>query len=462
MESFIFYTTVVILVYFFMLGLWYLGCLIYSWPKIIKVFKEVDLGNIPELISSNLIPISITIPTFNGSKRILNTLYSIFNNTYKHVQVIVVNDGSTDNTLEMLINEFDLYEVPHVIKEVIKTSKIHHLYRSKKNIHLWVVDKEHGPANNAADANNVGLNTAIFPLFMTIDDDTVLEPNALDLLVYSFLSQHNTISMGGALRVLNGNRVENGKLMTKQLPSNFIAAVQAVEYLRSFTYGRASMDISSGAAMCFPGAFSLFETHALKEAGGYDVHNPGYDAEITMKLQHMMRKRKYPTNMHFMSAAFAWTEVPNTLKAYFVQRRKWQYGMLRSVFNHISMLFNPNYGFAGLVSFPAFILFEVFGPVVEFISYVLLILAIVLGLLSWKITLLFLLLAWAYNTLITVLSYLLDSFTFYTYKHKNILYFIYLVTLEMFGLRQIRAISCTYGTLKYFLKDILKIDSIQP
>lgn len=450
----IYYITIGILIYFFILASWYLIALIYSSPKIIKIFKEIEYGNISELISNNLIPISITIPSYNSGKKILNALSSIFHNTYKNVQIIIVSDGSTDNTLEILKNEFELYEIPPMVKDIVKTAPIKHLYQSKKKPNLFVVDKEHGPANNGADNNNTGLNVAKFPLFMTIDDDTVLEPNALSLLLYSFLSQSNTVSVGGALRVLNENHVQDGKLLSKKMPNSYVAAVQSMEYLRSFTYGRASLDISVGGAMCFPGAFSLFETKMLKEIGGYDTYNPGYDAEIVIKIQHLMRQKNYPTNVHFMSGSFAWTEVPATFKSYWSQRSRWQLGMLRSAFKHITMLFNPKYGFVGLISFPAFIFFEIFGPVIEFISYLLLLLAICTSAISWNITFLFLFLAWGYFVLITILSYLLDYLTFHSYKCTSIFRLIYLVTLEMMGLRQFRALCCTYGTLNFFFKSI--------
>ena len=446
-----------IVVYFFLLSAWYLISIIVSFPKIIKIYQQVELGNISELILKDfktIIPLSIIIPTYNGEKRVLNTIYSILESTYKNVQIIVGNDGSTDNTMELLKNKFELYEIPPVFKKIISTSPIRHFYQSKLYPNLFVLDKEHNAANNAADINNAGLNAARSPLCITLDDDTVLEPNALSLLFFSFLSQPNTLAVGGALRILDGNKVEKGKLLTRNMPTEYLPALQSLEFLRSFTYGRASMDVSVGGAMGYSGAYSLFETQALRDVGGFDTHNPSYDAEVIMKIQQTMRKNKYPTNIHYMAGSFAWTDEPSTLRKYCSQRMRWQYGLLMSCFKHIGMLFNPKYGVAGMIFFPAYLFFETFGPIVECISYILLVVTVILGIISWPIVVWFFLLAWGYIVLISVLSYMLDLYSFHSYKNTSIFRIISTVTLEMLGLRQMRAISCTCGAIKYLFKSV--------
>lgn len=458
MQNSIQYLLFVILIYYFILSIWYLVSILYSFPKIIRTFNNITFGNIPRIISDNLLPMSIIIPSYNGGRSLLNAIYSILKSHYKNIQIVVVDDGSTNNTLTILKDEFELREIPPVFKKTIPTCRIHHVYQSKKYRNLFVLEKEHCPANNGADSNNAGLNFATSPLFMTIDDDTILEPSALTLMIFSFLSQPNTLSVGGALRVLGSNKVEQGVIITKNISDQALTALQSVEYLRSFTYGRASLDISlGGGAMCFPGAFSLYETKIIKDAGGYDTLNPSYDAEIVMKVQHIMRNRQYPTNLHFMSGSFAWTKVPSTLKTYFNQRARWHYGMAKSVLRHIGMFMNPRYGFVGMVSFPGYIAFELFGSIVEFISYVILLFAIIFGSITCKVFLLFFLLAWGYFILVSILSYFLDFLTFDSYKEINIFRIIYFVTIEMFGVRQLRAVACTYGVLKFFIERLIRL-----
>lgn len=445
-----------ILIYLALLSAWYTVLLVISFPEVIKKFKESRYGNIHQLIDEEIqIPITVVTPAFNEEKRIVNMIQGVFNSNYKHVKLIIVNDGSTDGMMALLEKEYSLYEVPLIIKQHIKTSTIKRCYKSLTNPNLTVIDKEHSPYGCAADAVNAGLNACQTPIMLTIDADTILEPEALSRLLFTFLSRSHCVAASGAVYVLNSNVVENGKVMTTNLPSRFIPAVQSVEYLGSFLYGRSALNVLGG-ALCFPGAFTLFETEILHDVGGFDTPNFAYDAEIITKLHHHMRKNNYPYKISYSSNASCWTEVPSTFTHYWKQRAVWQRGMWRTVTRHIGMLFNPKFGIVGMLTFPSYILFDILGPVVECVSWILFIIALWYGLVSVPALLWFLLLAWGFVTFIATAMIFLNIISFNKYaKPIDVLKSAWLVFVEMFGFRQARALCCTLATVRYCINRML-------
>lgn len=451
MASFLHEATLVILVYYLILSIWYTLLLILSFPEVIKKFQEAIYGNIPRFINElALIPITIVTPAFNETSRIMAMLQSILNSDYKNVRCIIVNDGSTDGMIPFLMETLQLYEVPLIIKQTIPTYPIKHYYQSALFPNVSVLDKEHSPFNCGADSLNAGLNACQTPIMLTVDADTVLEPEALSRMLFTFLAKQHCVVVSGSIYVLNENILENGRLLTTRLPRKFVSAVQSLEYLRSFLYGRAGLNVIGG-AMCYPGAFTLFETHCLREMGGFDQENFAYDAEIITKLHHFMRKNRYPYNINHSPNAFSWTEVPATAKSFWSQRDKWHRGMWRSSLRHIIMFMNPRYGIIGLLGFPTYILFEILGPVIEFISYFLFIIAYLIGAINATVLCWFLILAWGFLAYVTVAMIFLNRITFNKYnKTRDSFRAILLTFLEMTWFRQFRAACCFRATIRYF------------
>lgn len=455
MENIILHFNIGILIYFVALSSWYLLILFAAFPDMINAYQESKYGNLDRLMQKCTVPVTVIIPAFNEEKRILNSLYSLLQNNYANLRIIVVNDGSTDNMLHLLTQEFSLIEIPLVINQTLKASEIRHYYQSKRYENLMVIDKAHGPANNGADCHNAGLNAAVTPIVITLDADTVVEPNAIVNILYSFLSHKHCVSVGGSVYISNDNPIEHGRLLTKLMPKKFIPTLQCIEYFRSFTYARSGLNSLSG-ALCYPGAFSLFETQALKEVGGFDSVNFSYDAEIIIKLHHKMRQLHYPTHVRFISNAAAWTNVPQTLRTFWRQRNHWQRGMLLSIYKHKAMMFNPKYGIVGLVTFPAYVFFDTLGPVIEFLSYLLLGISLYLGIVSWPVVGWYFLLAWGYILLLTMASFYLSLMTFKTFnRFPDLIRTLWLVSIEMLGFRQFRAACCFYSTFQFMVNRLL-------
>ncbi|MDX2346296.1 MAG: glycosyltransferase family 2 protein, partial [Legionella sp.] len=282
------------------------------------------------------------------------------------------------------------------------------------------------------------------------DADTILEKDAISFVLYDFLSSEHCLAVGGSLYLLNGNQVKNGKLLTKRMPQKLVPAMQSIEYLRSFSYGRVGLNQMSG-ALCYPGAFTLFETEALREFGGFDTNNFSFDAEVILKFHHKMRQLHYPTSVRFSVNAHAWTLAPDTLGAYWIQRNHWQRGMLLSAFKHITMFLNPKYGFIGLVTFPCYLLFEIAGPCVEFIAYCLLILSLIFHIVPLSLIAWYVFLAWGGLILLTLGVFYLNIITSHRfYRFSDLIRSLGLTTFEWFGFRQFKAACCFFGTLHFF------------
>lgn len=424
-----------------------------AFLETIRSFKEAEYTNVETLINKKkLVPITVIMPAYNEQKRILNSALSVLQSVYQNLNFIIVNDGSTDETLALLTNTFLLYEVPPVIKQVLPTKPVRAYYKSKKYPNLVVIDKEH---YGSADSVNVGVNACRTPLFITVDADTLLEPNSITRILFNFLTQAHCIAVGGGIYLLNECKIEKGKILSIRIPHNFVCGQQTCEYLRSFLYGRAGWNLFGG-THCYPGAFTLLEKKAVLEVGGYDIDNYSYDAEIILKLHEYMRRKKYPYKINYAINAFAFAEEPATFKAYWKQRNHWQRGLLRSVFRFKREFLNPKYGIVGLYTYPFFVLYEVFGPVIEFISYFLVLIAWYQGIINSYALLLFFILAWGYNAFLTMGCVLLNLLTFNIYRtFVDTINFLSLTILQMFGFRQFNALCCFFATIQYIYNRIL-------
>lgn len=444
-----------ILIYFLALSIWYAFTLILSYPDILRNFKLSDLQRDIKLMQYSSIPITILMPAFNQSKEILASIESVFKQNYPHLKLIIINDGSTDKTLNLLTQHYQLYSIPPAFRQSLKTQEIHRYYRSATHPSMLVIDKAPSLHHNAADALNAALNACQTPLCITLDADTVLSSQAVETMLFEFLSEKHCITVGGTVHILNDNQVKQGQVISSRMPKRWIPGFQFLEYFRAFTYGRAGLNALDG-ALCFPGAFTMYETRALKEFGGFDVANYAYDTDIIMQFHQRLRQHHYPTRVHFSAKASAWTKVPATLKSYWIQRNHWQRGMLRSIVRHRGMLFNPRYGVVGLLTFPSYVLFETLGPCVEFMAYVVFGLSLYLGLIHAHHALWFLLLAWAYLTLLSTGTYVLSvlssgqNFGPWALARQWIL-----LTAEWFGFRQFRASCCFISTCQFIVNRCL-------
>lgn len=453
MNNTLFYISSLLFIYFIFVWIGYSISLLATIHLILKKFNETKYNNIIESINiSQALPITTITPAFNEMSRISNTVKSILNSDYKNINMIIVNDGSTDQTLQYLIDTYALQQISPSFRQRIVTGKVRAYYQSTTIPNFIVIDKEHSPfANSGADCINAGLNACRTPLFVTLDADTVIEPESLSRMLFLYLTHPHCVAIGGNIYIPDKTKIKDGKLTETSIPSNITLGVQITEYLRSFIYGHEGWT-PLGGALCHAGAFTLLEHKAVMDIGGYDAYNFSYDAEIIMKLHHYMLKNHYPYSILYASNAIAWAESPMTFKQLWKQRNYWQRGLLRSVILHKQMLLNPRYKRVGLVGFPVFIFYEVVGPIVEGVSYVVAIIALIFHQISFVEFTWLLALAFGFLLVITAACMLISLVTYNKYYRKNdILKFIYLTFIDLILYRPLRSLSCLRASFQYVI-----------
>lgn len=318
------------------------------------------------MLSSEVAPtLSVLAPAYNEAATVVESVRALLTLQYPSLEVVLVNDGSTDDTVGVLRREYDLTAVHPVFRRRLATQPIRRIYRSRTHPGLVVVDKGNG---GKADALNAGLNVAVGELACAIDADTIVESDALLRMVRPFLTSDDVVGAGGTIRVANGSVVRGGRVVQARAPTNLLAGVQAVEYLRAFLFGRLGWNLLGG-NLIVSGAFGLFRRDALIEAGGYLHDTVGEDIEIVARLRRGGIERGAAHRIHFVPDPVAWTEVPTSLRVLGRQRDRWHRGLADVLWRHRRVIGNPRYGVLGLVTFPYFVI-ELVGPAIELVGVI--------------------------------------------------------------------------------------------
>jgi cellulose synthase/poly-beta-1,6-N-acetylglucosamine synthase-like glycosyltransferase len=423
-----------ILVYFVVLNSFYAVLLVLSIPEIWEQTRLAADEDFQRLMQSDALPpISILVPAHNESATIETSVTAILTLEYRNFEVVVVNDGSKDDTLERLRHAFDLYEVPRTYPATIATKPLRALYRSRTRTRLLVIDKENG---GKADSLNAGINASRFPLVIAVDADTLIEPEALLRLTRPFLLGRRIAAVGGTVRVANGCTVKDGRVTDARVPRRFLPGVQVVEYLRAFLFGRLGWN-RLGGSLVISGAFGLFRKEYLHAIGGYRTTSVVEDLDLVVRLHRHLRQQKLRYEIPFIPDPVAWTEVPESGRILSRQRERWHRGLIAAMWQYKSMLFNPRYGRVGLLAMPFFTFGEMLAPLVEVLGYVLTLGGFFLGVVNLNFALLFILVAWGYGMLLSLWAVVLEETSFRRYRRLGDLgRLLMYAMLENFGYRQ--------------------------
>src|SRR5437764_5391064 len=325
-------------------------------------------------------PITIIAPAHNEEASIRVAIRNLLELDYPQLEIIVVNDGSADRTLEELRDEFRLRAVRAVYVAEVKSASIRGLYRSDVDSRLLVVDKQ--AAGSKADAVNAGLNAATSPYICIVDSDSVLERDALLRIMVPILEDpKRVVAVGGIIRVLNGSEIKNGQLRRVRLPRKSIEILQVIEYLRAFLIGREAW-AGKNMLLIISGAFGVFRTDLVRAIGGYRSHAIGEDIDLVTRLHRYMRDKGQEYEIRFIPDPVCWTEAPSDMRSLRSQRSRWQKGLLDVLWPQRHMLFRVRYGRIGWFALPYLWIFELFAPLIEVAGIVSIILAACLGVLS--------------------------------------------------------------------------------
>lgn len=434
MNAFIHVSDHVILIYFLALNSFYALLLVLSIPEIWEQTRLADDDDFQRLMQSDALPpITLLVPAYNESATIVSSVTALLTLEYRSFEVIVVNDGSRDETMDRLREAFDLYEAPRTYPETIPTQPLRALYRSRSRTRLVVLDKENG---GKADSLNAAINASRFPLVIAVDADTLIEPDAMLRLTRPFLLGRHIAAVGGTVRVANSCTVAHGRVTDARVPRRFLPGVQVVEYLRAFLFGRLGWN-RLGGNLIISGAFGLFRKDYLLAIGGYRVESLVEDMDVVVRLHRYLLRNRIRYEMPFIPDPVAWTEVPEAGKFLGRQRERWHRGLLAAMWQYKGMIFNPRYGRVGLIAFPFYTFGETLAPLVEVLGYVITVVGFAFGIVSPTFALLFVLVAWGYGMLLSLWAVVLEEVSFRRYRRiGDLARLLVYATLENFGYRQ--------------------------
>lgn len=412
--------------------LFYLLLAILSWIAIKKYYKSKYFLLKEILVKSNhTVGVSIVAPAFNEATTIVYNVKSLLFQEYPKFEVVIVNDGSTDKTLEILISEFNLVKVDFFYQEKIPTQPVRGHYKSTNPIYskLLVVDKENGKSK--ADGSNAGINSAKYSLFICTDVDCILRKDTISMLAKPFIENtEKVIATGAAIRISNSCEFKDGMLFKSHFPDNFFARFQELEYIRSFLFGRMAWSKING-LLLVSGGLGMFDKETVIEAGGYWHKSLGEDMELITRMRKLMHTKKEKFLIIYIPESLCWTEVPASMTIFLRQRVRWARGLVQTLFLHKDVFLNPKYGKTGLLIFPYYLLYEFAVPILEVLGLIVL----TIDLLFFNINYDFLLIGSAFVYLfyisITLISVFLDQLI---YKHytgiKEVLILIIMIFIE--------------------------------
>lgn len=414
-----------------------------------KFLREHSTEELSPLHADFEPPVTIIVPAYNESATIASSVRALMQLEYPEYEIIVINDGSTDNTLDVLIDKFSLHPFPEVYHIKIQTKPVSTIYRSTKFSNIRVIDKTNG---GKADSINTGINASYYPLYCCVDADSVLERNSLKKVVRPFVEDPETVASGGVVRILNGCSVKEGFISKVGLSKNILALFQVVEYLRAFMFGRLGWT-PMNALLIISGAFGVFKKETVIAVGGYKTNCIGEDMELVVRLHRTLIEQGRPYKIHFVPDPVCWTEAPEKLSVLKNQRVRWQIGLAESLMANKSLLFNRKGGAVSWLAFPFFLIFECFGPLLEVSGLLIIVYSFYSGLIPNEFFLIFMMLAVGLGMLISVISLSLEEVSFRSSNNAAELLLLFIIAIiENLGYRQLNAIWRVMGMFNWLTK----------
>jgi cellulose synthase/poly-beta-1,6-N-acetylglucosamine synthase-like glycosyltransferase len=417
----------IVVVYFLTYAFVNLGLLLISFLSVKRSLQGAQLeelgGRDPDPAFCPLI--SLLVPAYNEEVTIVESVRSLLRLDYPGYEIIIVNDGSKDNTVKVLKEAYGFVRNDVDYQDHLGAAKVRGFYRStvelpKSVVRLVLVDKENG---GKADALNAGINASQGAYVASMDADSLMVPRTLHLAVQPVLDDPNRIvAVGGQIALSNNCLVSDGRVTEVRLPKTWIARFQVVEYMRSFTQARTGLaEIDS--LLILSGVFALFRRDVLISCGGFltkhqrsrvcheycgpHAETVCEDMEVVVRLQRYLMERGERPRVVFVPAPTSWTEAPEIYESLGKQRSRWYRGLWEVLALHKKMMFNPKFGRVGLFSLPYQLFYEALAPILEILGYLVLPLSWALGVLSLKALLAFGAIAMSFNLLLSTGSVLL-------------------------------------------------------
>lgn len=375
--------------------------------------------------------VSLLAPAYNEGMTIEENVKSLLGIKYNNFEVIVINDGSKDDSIEILSKAFELVATTEVYDPKIPTKNVKTIYKSTNPVYsnLIVIDKENG---GKADALNTGINVASNPYVVCIDVDCIMDKDVLLKLAKPFLeySDKRIIATGGVVRIANSCEIKSGKLVQVFAPENWLARIQVLEYLRAFILGRMAWSQMDG-LLLISGAFGMFDKEIVIASGGYNTKTVGEDMELVVRMRRYMIENKQEYRIQYIPDPLCWTEAPESFEILRKQRSRWTRGTIETLWIHRKMLFNPKYKTLGMLSFPYWFLYEFLAPIVEATGILITVLFVCLGILKWSFFVWLILLVYTFAVMFSFVALYAEESTFKRYQtYKDLFKLVFVAFIE--------------------------------
>lgn len=412
-----------------------------------KTIKEKSISEVFGFDNTiDYTPVSLLVPSYNEEVTICDTIDSLLCSEYSEYEIIVISDGSDDNSVNVIIDKYNLKKIYKPMRKSIETKEVLNVYKGiYKDRAITLIDKENG---GKADALNVGINYSKYPIFVAIDADSILEKQSIKRIITPFMKNRKTVAVGGNIKISNNITIKDGLVIDIDTPKKLIVSFQVIEYLRAFLANRMTWDILN-MNLIISGAFGAFNKKIVVDIGGYKSNTVGEDMELVMRIHKYFLENKEEYYISFASDANCYTQAPDSLKGLKTQRRRWQIGLIQSMSTHKSMLINRKWFLAKLY----YILFEMVTPIIELFGMIIIILSYLLNIINLEFLLLYCSIVLLYGFVISLKSIMLEVYAFRENINAKVVLKLILISLfESIGYRQLLSIyriSAFIGYKKY-------------
>ncbi len=361
-----------------------------------------------EICHEYYFPVSVIVPAHNEEVNILESVESLLQLDYKLYEILIIDDGSTDDTTKKLIDYFEMEEVKCPIRMSIPCKKIMSTYETNsEKVKITLICKENG---GKGDALNMGINAAAYPYFVCMDADSMLQRDSLKRIVQPVMEDDKTVAVGGLIRVAQCILLDRGRVAGYRLPWNMLLSMQVMEYDRSFLASRILLDQFNG-NLIISGAFGLFKKDIVVGAGGYENHNIGEDMELVVRLHKYCRNNKIPYTIRYEPNAICWSQAPGTFMDLYRQRRRWHLGLFQSLFSHKDICMKNRFGLVGSFSYLYYLLYELLSPFIELTGWFSMVISALLGVLNIPFMISFYLLYSFYGAVLSITAFFQRIYT---------------------------------------------------
>ncbi|MCR6108336.1 glycosyltransferase family 2 protein [Salipaludibacillus agaradhaerens] len=418
---------VIAIIYMVTVGLIYLILFLIASSRI-KKERFLNQEEYVEELASNkdTFPVSVLIPAYNEEVGIYTTVRSMLGLNYPQYEIIVIDDGSKDNTSGKVIEEFKMTEIDVALRKYFNTKDVTKAYQSTVHPNIFLLRKENG---GKADALNAGINFSRYPYFAAVDGDCILDHDALLKVMKPIIDSNGLVTVtGGTVRIANGSTITRSQVEKIALPKGPIVLMQIIEYFRAFLIGRLGLS-RLNILLIISGAFGVFEKKRVVKVGGYNTKTVGEDMELIVRMHRSIKEEKSNQRVEYIQDPVCWTEAPDSAAVLRSQRKRWQRGLAETIWLHKKMLFNPKYKGIGLFSMPYYLIVELLSAVFELVGYVVIMSGLLFSFVSLDIVIVMFIVTVFYGSLLSSLAVLLEEWTYHKYPDTKSLIVLFLWAL---------------------------------